>query len=580
MGIQQNSITGKPQNQLATSGLVKLLKENEEDFEWYPTTDEMIQVIKNDIDENVSAGSILDIGAGDGRVLKELATIDGHTPTTYAIEKSIIHTRRMPANIFLIGTDFHEQTLLDKRVDVVVSNPPYSEYEQWASKIILETTAKAIYLIIPTRWRDSKVIKEALEHRRFIDNRFFKYVETLYTGSFENGERKARAEIDIIKINSSHNGKSAFDRWFDASFKFDSGSDAEKSIEERLDKIKADAEAEGTDLIKGGNLVESLCELYDHDMESLISTFKSMCNLNGNVLNMLGISSDNIQAALKLRLKSLKDEYWTTLFKSYSPINARLTASSRERINSKLIGSTAIDFTRMNCYAITEWVIKNANDYLDSQLVEVMERLLSHANIAMYKSNKNTWDKSHWRYTGAHYKEEFGKVMLDYRSVYECGGIYSGGYKHESVHGLKKSAAAMIDDLCAIARNLGFDTENTERVSSFEWERNKQYTLHYYDHEAGENKVLFKARAYLKGTTHIQFNSEFILKLNVQYGKLKGWVKDASEAYEEMAEEVVKTDPKFKDRSKLADVINEAFGYEFRLSPKQDLPLLSAGSSI
>ena len=48
----------------STLQLVKTLKDNDEDFEWYPTTSEIINVIKSDIEENNhdSHLSVLDCG--------------------------------------------------------------------------------------------------------------------------------------------------------------------------------------------------------------------------------------------------------------------------------------------------------------------------------------------------------------------------------------------------------------------------------------------------------------------------------------------------------------------------------------
>ncbi|WP_334085295.1 hypothetical protein [Helicobacter typhlonius] len=57
------------------SSLLDLVKQNNEDFEWYPTTNEMLDVLLKRIkeikeDKNLYLESMLDIGAGDGRVLK------------------------------------------------------------------------------------------------------------------------------------------------------------------------------------------------------------------------------------------------------------------------------------------------------------------------------------------------------------------------------------------------------------------------------------------------------------------------------------------------------------------------------
>lgn len=125
------------------NALVAELKDNQQDFEWYPTTNEIIEAVKHDLSNQKLDGkySVLDCGAGDGRVLKQLT--DGRK---YAIEKSKPLLKALDRNIFVVGTDFMEQTLIDKRVDVVFSNPPYSVFNQWMTKIILEARAKLLYL--------------------------------------------------------------------------------------------------------------------------------------------------------------------------------------------------------------------------------------------------------------------------------------------------------------------------------------------------------------------------------------------------------------------------------------------------
>ena len=105
------------------SNFVDVLKNNDEDFEWYPTTDEIIQkmnrYIKEKLDGEFNRFSFLDIGAGDGRVLDSFE----NSNKLYAIEKSLLLIEKMSKNIMVIGTDFLQQTLLDKKVDIIFSNP-------------------------------------------------------------------------------------------------------------------------------------------------------------------------------------------------------------------------------------------------------------------------------------------------------------------------------------------------------------------------------------------------------------------------------------------------------------------------
>ena len=65
---------------MSTLALVSALKDHSQDFEFYPTTDAMLNTIREDIQAILSAPfshkypifSALDVGAGDGRALMRL----------------------------------------------------------------------------------------------------------------------------------------------------------------------------------------------------------------------------------------------------------------------------------------------------------------------------------------------------------------------------------------------------------------------------------------------------------------------------------------------------------------------------
>ena len=61
------------------SALIQSIQDADQDFEWYPTTDEMLRVVANSIKATAwnvphrhrdALVGILDIGAGDGRALR------------------------------------------------------------------------------------------------------------------------------------------------------------------------------------------------------------------------------------------------------------------------------------------------------------------------------------------------------------------------------------------------------------------------------------------------------------------------------------------------------------------------------
>ena len=69
----------------------------------------------------------------------------------------------MDNSIFIVGTDFHAQTLIDKRCDIIFINPPYSEFKVWANKIIREGNADVAYMILPVRWKEDASIQASIK---------------------------------------------------------------------------------------------------------------------------------------------------------------------------------------------------------------------------------------------------------------------------------------------------------------------------------------------------------------------------------------------------------------------------------
>lgn len=150
------------------TSLLKSVQEADQDFEWYPTTPAMIAAVARYLDKSHRDTSIMDIGAGDGRVLTQLAayfthqeyhhycppcdreftsraevskcpacggqrrgTPDqytaGYPPTLYAIEKSTVLIQAQPPGVVPVGTDLFEQNLVTLPVTYIFCSPPYSQ---------------------------------------------------------------------------------------------------------------------------------------------------------------------------------------------------------------------------------------------------------------------------------------------------------------------------------------------------------------------------------------------------------------------------------------------------------------------
>ncbi len=599
---------------LSTLNVVNQLKQENEDFEWYPTTNEIIEAMYWDIKGEDSNGSehisFLDIGAGNGKIYNKFKDIcesvttgkenhSGHTSKCLhidkymVIEKSQILINQMPSEAFVVGTDFFENTLIDKQAKVIFCNPPYSEYSKWAERIITEANSEYIYLVIPQRWDKQENILASLKKR----DASFSIVGTY---SFEDSEdRKARAIVDLIKIDLTMNGYHSrniavdpFDLWFNENFKIKAAKDNQSHFEEAKKEAEARKVKIDNCLVEGIDLVSSLVEIYNNELSGLIATYSKLSELDAVLLEELNVKVSNVKAALKEKIQNLKSLYWKEIFNNLTDITKRLTTKTRDTLLKFLTSNTNIDFTTGNIRSLVIWVIRNANKYYNEQMISVYDNFTTGEGIKFYKSNKRFNDDT-WRYTRSD-KGNLEKYALDYRIVLH--GYRSEVYDWQE-EDLKFSPSQLeyVQDIIVIAKNLGF-TINDEFLHTFEIkEKNKAYFtcskkrilkvgqktnvgvieevyLHtstvnpnnertqlidgviyvydaknkndevqykingdylHWDYPKIENDVFSTVKGYKNGNVHFQLNKNFIKKLNLEVGRLRGWLKDPLHATEE-----------------------------------------------
>ncbi len=535
----------------STMATVAILKADNCDFEFYPTTDEIISVIKNDIDNCESfshqSPSILDCGGGDGRVLKALTK-----GKRYCIEKAKPLLAMLDNSIFVVGTDFDSQTLIDKNVSIIVSNPPYLVYERWSTKIITEANARYVYLVIPKRWSKSRMISEAIESRNAD-------VEVLGDFDFSDAERKARVNVQVVKVTYGYSRDSdAFSIWFNEHFKLQISNTSPSHYASELSKANGLNDRVEAEMVEGGNLVETLERLYQNEMNNLMSTYLKVADIPAELLNELEVNIEGLKEALMLKINSLKDRYWRELFNNFTKITALLTCASRDRLLKTLTDNTHVDFTVENCSAVIGWVIKNASSYYESQLTTTYERMISNVNIINYVSNQRTWEKNEWRYSRK--PADLERYSLELRCIVEMGGI-SRDWK--GVVSLERYGADFLDDLVSVAGTLGYNIDETIPSARLDWNASNKH-VYYYRESDGTDKTLFDVKAYFNGNIHVRFSPHFILKFNTEHGRLSGWLRSKKEAVDELSNTGVSVD---------VGVIEKAFGSTLQINSMDYLRL-------
>lgn len=529
------------------------LKSSGTDYEWYPTTDNMIQAIIEDIkaaDENDKAKTVLDVGAGDGRVLEAFRADEGLSiHKLLGVEKSPNHVARWSNNITFVGGDFYESQVTSGKIDVIFSNPPYSDYENWTVTLLKNIHATAVFLVLPERWVKSERIQAAIKARGLM-------AKIILTDYFKNADRKARGKINVIRLVSenfarrqylmdrgykdsesygeysfsAYGYKDPMDVWFDEMFPRLAALDSNKSIS---DETENDQIKDRTyHIFKTTNTIDDLVMLYQIQADKVLKAYQKIDDCDADFFFELKIDLSTIKETLKARMSGLKIQYWRAFIHNYKPITERLTAKYREKIFETLItNAEELSFNAINALIITQMVIKRANEYSDDQVTDFFYDLSNPKTTSLYKSNIKVFKAQQWRYC-RNPADRPTHYTLDYRIVqhrlFSVTNRWTGTLKNYEI-------AAVVSDICIIARIVGMKVPSSCNGSQFDngdIKTGDRISTNY--NLAGKPKTLFDIKFYKNGNQHLFLDKEFALRINIYVGKLLGWVCNADDAFDQM----------------------------------------------
>lgn len=510
--------------------LIKSIKEAEEDFEWYPTTEEIMRDVARVVDKLSSSVShfrysgvtVVDPCAGDGRFLNHVASYV-RADRQFGIEKSAVLRGRWES-IRFAGVDYMQCSLIDVAPDVVVCNPPYSEYEVWLEKVLNEVGPKTLCaFVLPTRWTDTKIGERVRQEHKVTSVGFY---------DFAQADRGARAKVEaFVVVAHPDNKSSAFSRFFQSNFQFD------ETDYEHIELKEEDANEVGRKM----NFVESLVASYESRIKRLAEAVRQVAKIPRDVRAALELSTDQVERVVRQKLESSKSHYWKALFDEAREITNRLTSKSRTKLLHELHMVGAVDFNADNAYAVLLDVVNKANLFTDEQIVHLFERMADVANVVNYKSNHKVYVRDKFRYY-SYDDDEMSHVRLGDRLVMEnAGGLdvcpYSKGPASTRSRGLSGQAADFLSDILTVAYTLNMQvTHDSIYPDPNKWERPRMF-----DKWEGNNATFYlrddsefmHVRVFLNGNMHIKFNPAFVHRLSVRHGILKGWLRHDDDAVAE-----------------------------------------------
>jgi hypothetical protein len=512
---------------METTALLEAVIESGEDFEWYPTTQRMINVVAKRIGND--SGSLMDIGAGDGRVLMALGKWrndrgDEGGRQLFSIEKSAVLAQAQPEGITPVGTDFYEQNLACLPVDYIFCNPPYSQFESWAATIIESGFAKTAFLVIPRRWKESQAIAAALKKRKA-------KARVIHSDDFEDAERRARAVVDIVEVSFPTQGyreepTDPFDIWFDQNIDTFDRADEE-------DVPEYEQAAREMAKIRHLNTIGEMVDGYNEEYARMEENYRAIFKLDYALLAELGVKKDGVRDGIKKRMAGLKSKYWTLLFERLDTITNRLSTATKKKFLEKIAGRRSIAFTASNAYTIVLWAIKNANRYFDEQCVKLFRDLSTHDGVLNYKSNQRTWQRDQWRYRNqgedlnTHYALDY-RIVVEGHSAIATADKWGHVSTYDNPGNLARSCHELIDDITAVFYNLGFPVSDVPSRNRW-WESNQ-----WEDWTNSQGEIVFQVKGFKNGNLHFRFKPDAIKALNVEAGRLLGWLRGPEDVVTEL----------------------------------------------
>jgi len=269
----------------------------------------------------------------------------------------------------------------------------------------------------------------------------------------------------------------------------------------------------------------------------------------GEHLRELGVQKDALCTAVKTRIAGLKRVYWRALFDRLQSLTTRLATKTRAEFLERLTGRNAIAFTVSNCYSIVMWAVRHADAYIDRQVIDLFFSLSQRDGVTRYMSNKRTWVDSAWRYSlrsddegtrPSHFRLDYRFVVPGYQAI---GGHDFGSYDFPG--GLHRGCHALIADIIAVLSTLGFSTPAPGPMTR-QWHANK-----WQNWVSPDGELLFQVKGFANGNLHMRFAPDAIMAINVEAGRLLGWLKSPAEAATELGATQDQTERAWRSIAKL-----------------------------
>lgn len=533
-----------------------------ENKDFYPTPEHLIKKMLSSLDFKI-AQTILEPSAGKGDIVDGFREIE-NKKNKYSydnkfrfdidcIEKdeNLCHILK-GKNYRVVYNDFLKFETM-KEYDLIIMNPPFSNGCKHLLKALemQERNGGAVICLINAETLKNQCTNDRIVLYRKLEeyNANIEYLQD----TFADAERKTSVEIALIKVQLPQIKKESF-------------------FFEGLKKAQEEREYTYTEenYIAVNDLFKTIVNQYNIEVEAgtnLIKEYNAMCPLimraferdkktgetvqkGGCILSLdLTTNRDKYRNTLSINgfIREVRGKYWTALFENPKFIG-QLTGNLQQDFYNKLEELKDYDFSLYNICQLKIDMSKKVVKGIEDTIVSLFEEL-SNKYHYYNETSKNIHFYNGWKTNKSYIINK--KVIIPLKGYCSWDGTYEpSNYK-------------IVEKLQDIEKCFNYlDGGLTEAIDLKE-------SLKFAE-EYGETKNVqlkyFTVTFYKKGTCHITFNSDELLKkFNIFGSQKKGWLPPSygKKKYKDMTAEEKAVVSDFEGENEYTKVISNPKYYLF-----------------
>ena len=536
--------------------------------EFYPTPKKLIDKMLEGTDLSM-VFSVLEPSAGKGDIVEVLDKLQGSYGRNYERLKFDIDCIELDRDLRsvlegkefrVVASDFLKYSTI-KEYDLIIMNPPFSTGSSHLQKALdlQERNGGAVICLLNAETLKNPYTNErkALKQRLEDYDASIEFVED----AFIDAERKTNVEVALVKVLLPKPKRQSI-------------------ILERLKKAQEQEEAEqqeSTDVVEN-DFLKAIVSQFQAEVKAGVELIREYYAMQSFILDRFekdektGETVQKGDCILELRvgrhdasvnefLQRVREKYWRALFSNHK-FTGQLTSNLQGEFYNKLDKLKDYDFSIHNINEVRIQMLKQVSKGIEDSIISLFEEF-SYKHSWYDETSSNIHYYNGWKTNKAWIINK--KVIIPLQGWRDLEYSWGGFKPTNSEVGWKLADIEKCFDYLAgvpaTNNNIYFWLQNAEQDG-----QSRNIELKY-----------FKVTFYKKGTCHITFsNEELLKKFNIYGSQKKGWLPPGygKKKYEEMGDEEKSVIDDFEGETEYAKVVANPDYYLFSTS---NLSLLENG---